>query len=72
MQENTNPPSHTNAKIIKMFLHTTVTSLVFIIIILLVAAVTAAAVVVVAAGHSSTYLQFYTKRFDHIWKFVKL
>jgi hypothetical protein len=71
MQENTNPPSHTNAKIIKMFLHTTVTSLEFIIIILLVAAA-AAVVVVVVAGHSSTYLQFYTKRFDHILKFVKL
>jgi len=35
VQENTNPPSHTNAKTIKMFLHTTVTSLAFIIIIII-------------------------------------
>jgi len=33
VQENTNPPSHTNAKTIKMFVYTTVISLAFIIII---------------------------------------
>jgi hypothetical protein len=36
VQENTNPPSHTNAKTIKMFVYTTVISLAFIIIIIII------------------------------------
>lgn len=36
MQEKINPPSHTNAETIKMFLHTTVTSLAFLLIIIII------------------------------------
>ena len=36
VQENTNPRSHTNAKTIKMFLHTTVISLAFTVSIIII------------------------------------
>lgn len=57
MQENTNPPSHTTAKIIKMCFYLAQLIALHLLSLLLVVVV-----VVVVVGHSSTeYLQFDTR-----------